>query len=249
MMDKDLKNFVLMLADNNMILGQQLGEWCGHGPILEQDIALTNIALDLIGEARNYYQYLAALENKGEDEYPMLRDTRAFKNVLLTEQPNGHWGHTIVRQFLFDCWHYYHLEAMTTSKESTLAAISAKSIKEARYHLTYSSEWVIRLGDGTEESQQKVQKSLDDLMPFYDEMFNAVDYETSCHQQGLSPVLTAIKQKAFAKVNEVIDEATLQIPEGYFAKKGGKTGYHSENLGLILSNMQFLQRAYPNSTW
>lgn len=249
MIDKDLKDLILMLADNNMILGQQLGEWCGHGPILEQDIALTNIALDLIGEARNYYQYLAVSENKGEDEYPMLRDTRAFKNVLLVEQHNGHWGNTIVRQFLFDCWHYYHLEAMTSSNESTLAAISAKSIKEARYHLTYSSEWVIRLGDGTEESQQKVQTALDDLMPFFDEMFDAVHYETSSQQLGVSPVLEAIKHKAFDKVNEVINEATLQIPEGYFAKKGGKTGYHSENLGLILSNMQFLQRAYPNSNW
>ncbi|MCZ2101777.1 MAG: phenylacetate-CoA oxygenase subunit PaaC [Chitinophagales bacterium] len=248
-MDANLKDFILMLADNNMILGQRLGEWCGHGPVLEQDIALTNIALDLIGEARTYYQYLAEKEGKAEDDYPMLRSERAFKNVLLVEQPNGHWGQTIVRQFLFDCWHYFHLEAMVESKDATLAAIAEKSIKEARYHLTFSGEWMIRLGDGTEESHEKMQASLNDLMPFFDEMFDPASYEVACINQQISPDLSSIHSKAIAKVQSVVSEATLDLPTDYFARKGGKTGLHSEYLGHILSEMQYLQRAYPGATW
>lgn len=248
-MSKDFKEFILMMADNNMILGQRLGEWCGHGPILEQDIALTNIALDLIGEARTYYQYLATTEGKLEDDYPMLRNERQFKNVLLVEQPNGHWGDTIVRQFLFDCWHYYHLEAMQASTDETLAAIAAKSIKEARYHLTFSSEWIIRLGDGTEESHEKIQESLVHLMPFFDEMFEPAAYEITCNKLNVSPDLSLIKQKATAKVKEITEEATLVLPSDYFARKGGKTGFHSEYLGHLLTDMQYLQRAHPNAIW
>lgn len=248
-MDKDIKDFILMLADNNMILGQRLGDWCGHGPILEQDIALTNIALDLIGEARSYYQYLADVEGKAEDDYPMLRNERQFNNVLLVEQPNGHWGDTIVRQFLFDCWHFYHLDAMTKSNHEVLAAIANKSVKEARYHLAFSSEWVIRLGDGTEESNEKVQESLNNLMSFFDEMFLPASYETECNIKMISPDLAVIRQYAQAKVQEVVDEATLVLPDGYFARKGGKTGLHSEYLGHMLSDMQYLQRAHPNAEW
>lgn len=238
-----------MLADNNMILGQRLGDWCGHGPILEQDIALTNIALDLIGEARSYYQYLADVEGKAEDDYPMLRNERQFNNVLLVEQPNGHWGDTIVRQFLFDCWHFYHLDAMMKSNHEVLAAIANKSVKEARYHLAFSSEWVIRLGDGTEESHEKVQESLNNLMSFFDEMFLPAPYETECNIKMISPDLAVIRQYAQAKVQEVVDEATLVLPDGYFARKGGKTGLHSEYLGHMLSDMQYLQRAHPNAEW
>lgn len=248
-MDKNFKDFILMLADNNMILGQRLSEWCGHGPVLEQDIALTNIALDLIGEARNYYQYLASIELKEEDDYPMLRDVIEFRNVLLTEQPNHNWGHTLVRQFLFDCWHYYHLEAMIKSKDATLSAIASKSIKEARYHLAFSGEWTVRLGDGTEESHQKMQTALNDLMPFFDEMFESTAYETICFQNQISPDLSVVKQHALAKVAEVIEEATLKLPVNTFIRKGGKTGIHSEYLGHMLSDMQFLQRAYPKSVW
>lgn len=248
-MDANVKDLILMLADNNMILGQRLGEWCGHGPVLEQDIALTNIALDLIGEARAYYQYLAATEGKAEDDYPMLRSEREFKNVLLVEQPNGHWGQTIVRQFLFDAWHYFHLEAMTGSTDKTLAAIAAKSIKEARYHLAFSGEWMVRLGDGTDESHEKMQQAVNDLMPFFDEMFEPAPYEAECNTQQISPNLSTIRQKAQSKVEDIIQEATLDMPKGYFVKKGGKTGYHSEYLGHLLTDMQYLQRAHPGAAW
>ncbi|MBC7885445.1 MAG: phenylacetate-CoA oxygenase subunit PaaC, partial [Saprospiraceae bacterium] len=161
-MENHIKDFVLSLADNVLILGQRLGEWCGHGPVLEQDIALTNIALDLIGEARNYYQYLAEVEGNEENDYPMKRDVRSFKNVLLVEQPNGHWGDTIMRQLMFDCFHYFLLKGLCSSVDQRLASIAKKSVKEATYHLSFSSEWVIRLGDGTDESHQKMQKSLED---------------------------------------------------------------------------------------
>jgi len=214
-------SYVLQLADNAMILGQRLSEWCGHGPVLEQDIAITNIALDLIGEARILYQYAAEIEGGGktEDDYPYKRDIRQWKNLLLVEQPNGHWGHTIMRQFMFDCYHYYHLEAMKSSSDERLAQIAAKTIKEATYHLKYSSEWVIRLGDGTEESRHI-----------------AVD-------------CSAIQEKAMAKFESVIEEATLQTPEVKVPQKGGKQGIHTEYMGYILAEMQFLQKSYPNSKW
>lgn len=248
-MEDNLKQFILMLADNNMILGQRLSEWCGHGPILEQDIAITNISLDLIGEARTYYQYLADVEGKNEDDYPMLRDAREFRNALITEQPNGHWGTTIIRQLIFDCWHFHHLQAMTKSSDKTLAAIAVKSLKEATYHLAYSSEWTIRLGDGTEESHQKMQEALDDLVRFIDDLLEPANYEIACYEMGISPNPKVIKEKAMAKLKEVIAEATLKFPEQYFSRKGGKTGYSTEHLGYILAEMQFLQRAYPGATW
>lgn len=238
-----------MLADNSMILGQRLGEWCGHGPILEQDIALTNIALDIIGEARNYYAYLAETEGKKEDEYPMLRKEKEFRNVLVVETHNGNWGDTMMRQFMFDCWHYFHLEAMTKSNDERLASIAKKSIKEANYHLSFSSEWVIRLGDGTDESHEKMQNALEHLLPYFEEFFIPADYELQCQKNGLSPDLKIVKTKAMAKFNEVINQATLSIPQNVFAKKGGKSGVHTEHLGFILTEMQYLQRAYPGATW
>jgi len=248
-LEKELKDFILMMADNVMILGQRLGEWCGHGPILEQDIAITNFALDLIGEARNYYQYLAETEGKSEDEYPMKRDVRAFKNVLLTELPNGHWGDTIMRQCMFDCYHYYLLEGMTSSENERLAAIAKKSIKEATYHLAFSGEWVIRLGDGTEESQLKMQQSLDDLMPYFNEMFIPESYEIWCHEQKIAPSLDRVRSLATEKFKAILVEASLQMPDNIYSKKGGKSGLHTENLGFILADMQYLQRSYPGVEW
>mgnify|MGYP003591918839 CR=1 FL=1 len=248
-MEQNLKEYILYLADNSMILGQRLGEWCGHGPVLEQDIALTNIALDLIGEARNYYQYLAETEGKKEDDYPMFRDERQFRNVLLVEQPNGNWADTMVRQFLFDCWHYYHLEAMTSSANERLSAISKKSIKEANYHLAFSSEWFIRLGDGTQESHDKMQAAVENLMPYFDEFFIGQDFENLCFQMGVAPDLQAVADVAKSKLIEVIEQATITLPEKYFVKKGGKSGLHTENLGFILAEMQYMQRAYPGLDW
>ena len=248
-MDTQKKEFILMMADNGMILGQQLGAWCGHGPILEQDIAMTNIALDLIGEARNYYQYLAEQEGLQEDDYPMKRDVREFRNVLLVEQPNGHWGDTLMRQCLFDCYHYYLLEAMVESEDERLAAIAKKSIKEAAYHLSFSGEWVTRLGDGTEESHHRMQASLERYYPFFEECFTAAPFESYCRLQKVSPDLDTVGVLAKQRFMAIVEEATLALPDNVYHRKGGKLGLHSEQLGFILSDMQFMQRAYPGLAW
>ena len=248
--DKKL-SYVLQLADNAMILGQRLSEWCGHGPVLEQDIAITNIALDLIGEARVLYQYAAEIEGGGktEDDYPYKRDIREWKNLLLVAQPNGHWGHTIIRQFMFDCYHYYHLDAMRQSSDERLAQIAAKTIKEATYHLKYSSEWVIRLGDGTEESRQKMQTALDERMRFMYEAFLPTTLEADPSMKGIVVDCASIQEKTMAKFESVIAEATLEIPEVKVPQKGGKQGIHTEYMGFLLAEMQYLQKSYPNSNW
>lgn len=248
-MQQETKDFILMLADSPLILGQRLGEWCGHGPVLEQDIALTNIALDLIGEARNYYQYLAEIENRNEDYYPMFRDVRGFKNTLLVEQPNGNWADTIMRQCMFDCYHHYILDGLTSSTDQRLVAIAKKSIKESAYHLSFSSEWVIRLGDGTDESHQKIQKSLENLIVFFDELFIPADYDKYCIDAGICPDLRSVRAKAELKLKKTIDEATLNFPLKYNTKKGGKSGFHTEHLGFILTELQYMQRAYPDVHW
>ncbi|MEZ4910768.1 MAG: 1,2-phenylacetyl-CoA epoxidase subunit PaaC [Saprospiraceae bacterium] len=243
------KQFILRLADDCMILGQRLGEWCGHGPVLEQDIALTNIALDLIGEARAYYHFIGVSEGKKEDDYPMLRLEREFRNCLLVEQPNGHFGDTIIRQFLFDTYHYFMLEGLCRSNVKTLAEIAEKSVKEARYHLNFSSEWVKRLGDGTSESHDKIQVSLNDIIEYYDELFTPVDYELECIELGVCQDFKQVETKAKAYAKEIFTLATLEMPENYFSRTGGKSGIHSEYIGFILTELQYMQRAYPNMTW
>ena len=250
--EKNLRlQYVLQLADNAMILGQQLGELCGHGPVLEQDIALTNISLDLIGEARILYQYAAEVEGNGktEDEYPYKRDVLDWRNLLLVEQPNGHFGHTIVRQFMFDCYHYYHLKAMTNSSDKRLAEIAQKTLKEATYHLKYSSEWMIRLGDGTPESHQKMQEALVDRITYFDEAFIPSEIEKENSISDIVVDCEGIKTLAWNKFRSTCEQATLTIPNVEYPHKGGKNGLHSEHLGFILADLQFLQRAYPNSTW
>jgi len=246
-----IQKYVLQLADNAMILGQRLSELCGHGPVLEQDIAITNISLDLIGEARVLYQYAAEIEGNGktEDDYPYKRDVREWQNVLLVEQPNGHFGYTIMRQFMFDCYHYYHLKAMIESTDVRLAQIAAKTIKEATYHLKYSSEWVVRLGDGTEESHNKMQDALNDRIRFFDELFIPSKIESDKSLSGITVDCASIKELTWSKFREVCSTATLEIPEVKFPQKGGKDGMHSEHMGYILSDLQFLQKTYPNATW
>jgi len=245
-----LLKYTLHLADNVLILGQRLGEWCGHGPVLEQDIAMTNISLDLIGQARMYYQYAAVLEGAGnsEDHFPYHRDGWDFLNVLLVEQPNGDWGQTIVRQFLFDSWHYFFLEALSHSKDEQLASIAEKSIKEVAYHLRYSSEWMIRLGDGTSESHEKMQNGLNTLWRFSEEFFEAAPYEVELFEkQSVHP--DQIQQKVQDKRKEIIERATLQIPSTEVQQFGGKTGLHTEHLGYILTELQFVQKSYPGLEW
>ena len=243
--------YILRMADNALIMGQRLGEWCGHGPILEQDIALTNFSLDYIGQARNLYSYAAELEGKGksEDDLAFLRDEESFYNTLLVEQPNGNWGQTIVRQFLFDAFNYYfHLELCKSSDEQ-LAAIAAKSIKEISYHLRFSSEWVIRLGDGTELSHQKMQTALDSLWMYSGELLEADDIDKEMANKGIAPNLEVIRPLYEQKIKEIFKLATLSIPENAWMQSGGKQGRHTEHLGHLLSEMQYLQRSYPGLEW
>ncbi len=247
----NLLNYTIHLADNGHILGHRLGEWCGHGPVLEQDIALTNIALDLIGQARSLYQYAAEVEGKGrtEDDIAYLRDVLDFRNVLLVEQPNGDFGKTIVRQFLFDAYNFLFYKELQKSKDDRLAAIAEKSLKEVTYHLRFSSEWVIRLGDGTEVSHQKVQNALDDLWMYTGELMEMNDFEKEMVNAGIGVDLEKLKPLWMQKVEQILDAATLTIPQNNWMQTGGKTGKHSEHLGYILAEMQFLQKTYPGQTW
>jgi ring-1,2-phenylacetyl-CoA epoxidase subunit PaaC len=243
---KNLINYILHLADTTLILSQRNSEWCGHGPILEQDIAITNISLDLLGQSRNFYQYAAKLigGDADEDKLAYLRKEREFKNLLLAEQPIGDWAQTILRQYVFSQYQYLLFEQLQTSKDEQLAAITAKALKEIKYHLRWSSEWVIRLGDGTEESHDRILKAIDELWRYTGEMFIPADYE-----KDLAIDFAAIKKQWDEKVKIIFDEATLTIPENVFMQTGGKTGVHTEHLGYILTELQYVQRAYPNSSW
>lgn len=258
-MKSTLINYTIHLADNALILGHRNSEWTGHGPVLEQDIAISNIALDLIGQARNLYQYAATLTNNKEiteDTLAYLRDGWDYKNCLLVEQPNGDWAQTILRQFLFSTYQYYLFQQLQQSSDNQLAAIAEKSLKEATYHLRWSAEWVIRLGDGTEESNTRIKNALDALWKFTGEMMIPSDYETELLKENISVDLNSIKRNWEDKVKEVFEEATLPLPpektekgEKVWMQIGGKTGSHTEHLGYILAEMQFLQRAYPGSEW
>ena len=251
MEDSNKFKYVIQQADNSLILGQRLSEWCGHGPVLEQDIALTNISLDLIGQARLFYQYAAELqgEGKSEDDLAYLRDAWDFHNVLLVEQPNGDFAQTIVRQFFYDTFSCHFFEALAESKDERLVSIAAKSHKEALYHMKWSGDWVIRLGDGTEESKERAQKAVNDLWSYKDEIIkpNAVDQKAADEAYGVD--LEQLKAKRDQKITEVLNEATLEIPESTYSHKGGKEGTHTEHLGFILAELQFLQRAYPGNQW
>ncbi len=250
-MNQTLLNYILQIADNSLILGSRISEWCGHGPVLEQDIALTNIALDLIGQARSLFQYAAEVEGQGrtEDDLAYLRIAREYRNVLLVEQPNGHFGTTIARQFLFDAYHYPFYKALMNSKDETLAAIAEKSLKEVTYHLRFSSEWMIRLGDGTDESHEKVQNALYDLWPYTGELFVPSETDNSALEMGIGVDLSGIKNFWNEKVDEILKIATLEKPQDGWMQSGGKQGKHSEHLGFILAEMQYLQRTYPGQEW
>ena len=242
----NLINYTLHLADNALILGQRNAEWCGHGPVLEQDIAITNISLDLIGQARNFYQYAATLisNDATEDSLAYLRKEREFKNCLLVEQPNGDWAQTILRQYLFSQYQYLLFEQLKNNKDEQIAAIAAKSLKEITYHLRWSSEWIIRLGDGTEESHNRMLKAIDELWRYTGELFTPSDYEI-----GLGVDFIKLKETWLNKVKEIFAEATLTAPEKIFMQTGGKEGKHTEHLGYILTELQYLQRTYPGCEW
>jgi ring-1,2-phenylacetyl-CoA epoxidase subunit PaaC len=243
--------YVLRLADTCLVLGQRLGEWVGHAPALEEDLGLANTSLDLIGQARLLLTHAGELEGRGRDEdaLAMSRDQSDFLNLSLVEQPNGDFGRTIVRQFLIDAWQLELYEALQRSTDTRLAEIAAKALKETRYHLSYSGGWVIRLGDGTEQSRRRVQQALDELWRFTRELFAPDDVDDAMLRAGIAPSLAELAPRWSARVDEVLREATLQRPADVPYSWYGKRGDHTEHLGYLLAQMQFLHRAYPGATW
>ena len=220
------KEYILGIADNPLILGQRLGELCGHGPILETDIAMTNIALDLLGQVRSYFQYAAQLSDDDtvtEDTIAFLRSEREYKNVLLVEQPNIDFAYSITKQFLFDVYHLLLLNELQNSKDETLQAIAKKSIKEVTYHVRFSSDWIIRLGDGTTESHEKMQNAINDLWTFTDELFHQTEVDIEMVQQGIGVDATKLRDIYYKKIETYLDTATLKVPDSKYFQKGGKT--------------------------
>ncbi len=254
-MDKALFEYLLRLGDTSLILSQRLGAWTGHGPILEEDLALTNTALDLLGQARMWLTLAGEVEGAGRDEDALayLRDAHEFRNALLVERDNGNYADTMARQFLFDGWHYFLLQRLETSADERVAAIAAKSLKEVTYHVRRSSDMVVRLGDGTAESHAKMQAAIDDAWRFTGELFadDAIDQDLAA--RGIGCELAALRQPWLAHVREVLEEATLTVPDeaaaNHAAHRGGRQGKHTEALGYVLAEMQYLPRAYPGATW
>jgi ring-1,2-phenylacetyl-CoA epoxidase subunit PaaC len=250
-MNKALSEYILGIADIALILGQRLGDLCGHGASLESDIAITNISLDLFGQVRSYFQYAAKLQggNATEDTIAFLRKENEYKNVLLVEQPNTDFAYTIARQFYFDVYHLLFLDQLQHSKDETLAAIAVKSIKEVKYHVRFSSDWMLRLGDGTEDSHQRIQQAVNDLWIYTDELFQVTENDIDMISQRIGVDVRLLKDAYYKQVKAVLSEATIEIPTIEYFQKGGKKGIHSEHMGFILTEMQYMQRTYPNMTW
>jgi ring-1,2-phenylacetyl-CoA epoxidase subunit PaaC len=246
-----VRGYALTVGDTSLILAQRLGEWIGHAPALEEDLALANIALDLLGQARYLLSHAAQLQGNGssEDDLAFLRDPQDFLNLSLVEQPNGDFGQTIVRQFLVDAWQLELFERLQQSSEPKLAELAAKAIKETRYHFRFSSGWVVRLGDGTEESHQRVQTALDALWRFTHEMFVASPAEQEAVAAGIAPDPASLAAGWSSRVDEVLKEATLKRPPDVAYSWHGKRGQHSEHLGYLLAEMQSLQRSHPGALW
>ena len=246
-----LVNYLLRLADNAAIVGHRLSEWCGHGPELEEDIAIINTSLDLLGHARSLYTYAGEVEGKGktEDDLAYLRQEREYQNGLICELPNGHYGDTIARQFLFDQFNYLLFSSLTESKDEQLAAISAKAVKEITYHLRRSKEWTLRLGDGTEESHNKIQESFDNIWAYTGDLFVQNEADEVVIAAGIAPNLDKLKIEWRKRVEEVLSEATLTTPEDGWMRSGSKSGRHTEHMGYILAELQYMQRAYPGCEW
>lgn len=249
--DSPLLRYVLGRADDALVLGHRLSEWCGHGPILEEDMALSNMALDLIGQARALYTYAAEVEGAGRDEdaYAYLRDVTSYANLLLVEQPNGDFARTIVRQLLFSAFIDPYWRALMASTDPTLAAIAAKAEKESAYHLRHASEWTIRLGDGTAESHERAQRALDELWPFTGELFTLATGDRALIEAGVAVDPEALRARWRTTVTAVVERATLTLPADGWMQRGGREGRHGEHLGHLLSDLQYLQRAFPGATW
>lgn len=250
-MKEHLLKYVLRLGDDSLILGQRLAEWCGHGPILEEDIALTNISLDLIGQATSLLNYAGEIEGEGRkgDDFAFLRLEKEYVNCLLVEQVNGHFGDTILRQFFFDTYRKNLFEALQLSSNKQLAAIAEKSLKETRYHLKHSSEWLIRLGDGTDESHLKMQESLNTLWRYTDELFFEDEVDLYLRENKVIPDLSHLKNSWKEHVDAILLQAKLEIPTNNWQFQGGRLGRHSEHMGFLLAELQYMQRTYPNMEW
>jgi ring-1,2-phenylacetyl-CoA epoxidase subunit PaaC len=251
MTDSPLFDYTLRLADNALILGHRLSECCGHAPVLEEDLALPNMALDLIGQARALYTYAGQVEGKGRDEDSLayLRDAVEYRNVLLVEQPNGDFATTILRHLLYAAFAHPYYEALAHSKDATLAGIAAKAVKEMAYHLRHASEWTIRLGDGTDESHRRVQDALDQLWPYTGELFEIDQVERALIEAGVAADPAKVRPAWERTIKDALNEATLSRPRDAWMQTGGRAGRHSEHLGFILAELQFLQRSYPGATW
>jgi ring-1,2-phenylacetyl-CoA epoxidase subunit PaaC len=251
MTNEQLFEYALRIGDNTLIYGQRLSEWCGHGPVLEEDIALTNTALDYLGQATNMLKYAGEVENKGrdEDQLAFLRDVPDYKNLLLVELPNGDYANTIARQFLFTTWYYLYLRQLASSKNDFFKAFAEKSIKEVKYHWQHSSDWVKRMGDGTAESHERIQRSTNELWEFIGEMFLNDSLDEAAISAGVGVDNSALRAEWDQIVDSVFTEATIEKPADGWFHKGGRHGKHTEHMGYILAEMQFLQRTYPNSKW
>jgi ring-1,2-phenylacetyl-CoA epoxidase subunit PaaC len=253
--DRHLFDYLLRLGDSPLILAQRLGAWGGHGPMLEEDIALTNVGLDLIGQARMWLSFAGEVEarfagrGRSEDQLAFLRDGGDFRNLLLVEQPNGTFADTIARQFLFDAWHLLALRGLMQSRDARIAEIAAKGAKEVAYHVERSGDWVIRLGDGTDESHAKMESAIDGLWTYTGEMFVGDATEQALIDAGIAADVRALEAPWRQQVDAVFAEATIAAPMGAYMRKGGKQGAHTEHLGYLLAEMQFLQRTYPNAQW
>lgn len=251
MSKNNLYEYTLRIADDSLILGHRVSEWCGHGPILEEDIALTNIALDLVGQATNFLEYASTIDvqKRTADQLAFLRYDRDYRNVLLVEQLNVDFGYTITRQFFFDVFRKLFFEKLQHSADPQLASIAEKSLKETKYHVQHSSEWMIRLGDGTEESHARIQEAVNDRWRFTEELFfqNEVDQELIA--AGIAVDLEQLRPEWNRYINAVLSEATIDLPQSNWQQQGGRTGMHSEHLGYLLAEMQYMQRAYPNMEW
>lgn len=247
----NLQKYVLRLGDNSLILGQQVSVWCGHAPALEEDIAFANVALDLIGQATNWLNYAAELspEKTTADNLAFLRDERNFSNVLLVEQPNSDFAHSLMRQFLFDCWHYPMLKALASSQDKGISEIAQKSLKEVAYHLERSTDLIIRLGDGTDISHNHMQKALNSLWRFTGELCTADELDTVMLEDGIAPDLATIKAEFQNHLDKVLPLAMLVLPGKVMMRSGGKSGIHTELMGPLLAEMQHLQRAHPGASW
>ena len=250
-METALQDYCVALGDDSLVLGHRLSEWCRNGPFLEEDLALTNVALDFIGRARMFYSYATELEDKGrsEDDIAFLRDCREYRNLLINELPNGDFAFTLARQLMIDVYDMDFFTQLSQSRDEMLAAIAAKAVKESRYHLRRSEDWIKRLGDGTEESHQRVQNAFDQLWAYWPEMFEMTADEQQLVADGIAVDRNALKADWLLSMHAIMEDATLVIPGTDLNIGGGRTGIHTEYLGFLLAEMQFLQRTYPDQQW